>query len=433
MPFRATFNKLIRRDAAPSLRERAAELRASISRTAAPLAEPATADGRAETDALLLALAPEWEAARNAYEAASNQQIAITYAAEADGRPGPAPEGSGPEWQAWFERCREWRERTGIEDAEEASGDACRALGEVEDRIAALPATSVPGLRLKARVAQRCEEIGIEWPDSLGEGLARDLLAFGADGLAGTASANETRPAVQSDADPILAAIAASRQAEAEMVHFAQMAAGRPLPEVDTAREDAIGKTQRATRKAVWTAVPTTAAGRLALVKYAKFQAALIYGDEWRTEALSDMIFGDAFLALAAAIEAERSRPEPSLVEMIDFASASLEDLRSLHDIADLVGGVAYATVWTARCKARGRGDDPNVAGKLMQWLGDALTDVETTAHNEARRRTPSHPMDRETRLQILARPTIQNGSTDETETLARELLAWVQAEREDR
>lgn len=68
-----------------------------------------------------------------------------------------------------------------------------------------------------------------------------------------------------------------------------------------------------------------------------------------------------------------------------------------------------------------------------MQWLGDALTDVESAAHNEARRRTPLHPMDRETRLQILALPTIQNGSTDEAEALARELLAWVQVEREDR
>jgi hypothetical protein len=125
--------------------------------------------------------------------------------------------------------------------------------------------------------------------------------------------------------------------------------------------------------------------------------------------------------------------PTSSLVDMIDFASASLEDLRSLHDVANLVGGVAYATVWTARCKARGRGDNPNAAGKLMQWLGDALIDVETAAHNEARRRTPFHPMDRETRLQILALPTIQNGSPDEAEALARELLAWVQVEREDR
>ena len=74
---------------------------------------------------------------------------------------------------------------------------------------------------------------------------------------------------------------------------------------------------------------------------------------------------------------------------MLDLASASLGDLQSLHDFTDLVGGVAYATVWTGRCKAQGTGDNPNAAGKLMQWLGDALTDVETAANDEARRRRP--------------------------------------------
>ncbi len=118
---------------------------------------------------------------------------------------------------------------------------------------------------------------------------------------------------------------------------------------------------------------------------------------------------------------------------MVDFASASLEDLQSLHDIADLVGGVAYATVWSARCKARGQGDEPNAAGRLMQWLGDALTDVETAANNEARRRTPLINADRETRLEMLALPVIQNGDPDETEAFARELLVHVEAERQGR
>ncbi|MCJ2058344.1 hypothetical protein MKL09_17525, partial [Methylobacterium sp. J-048] len=44
---------------------------------------------------------------------------------------------------------------------------------------------------------------------------------------------------------------------------------------------------------------------------------------------------------------------------------------------------VAYAVCWQSR--ARG-----NVAGELMQWLGDALTDVETAANDEARRRCPT-------------------------------------------
>ncbi len=121
---------------------------------------------------------------------------------------------------------------------------------------------------------------------------------------------------------------------------------------------------------------------------------------------------------------------EPSLVDMIDFTSASLDDLQALHDLADLVGGVAYATVWTGRCKARGPSDNYNAAGKLMQWLGDALTDVETAAINEARRRRPAKPADCETRLKMLALPVIQNGDPDETVAFARELLAHAEAER---
>ena len=124
---------------------------------------------------------------------------------------------------------------------------------------------------------------------------------------------------------------------------------------------------------------------------------------------------------------------EPSLVGMLDIASASLDDLQSLYDLTNLVSSMAYAAVWMGRCKARGRGDEYNVAGKLMQWLGDALTDVETAANDEARRRRPANADDRETRLEILAQPVIQNGDPDETEAFARELLAHAAAWREGR
>jgi hypothetical protein len=33
-------------------------------------------------------------------------------------------------------------------------------------------------LKLKARVAQRHDDLGLDWPDNLGAGLARDILAF---------------------------------------------------------------------------------------------------------------------------------------------------------------------------------------------------------------------------------------------------------------
>lgn len=141
-------------------------------------AEPETLAERIRADASLLALAPKWEAAFEHYQRVSQEQIEITAAANEDGQPGADPGGSGPEWQAWFEQCRDWRERTGITAAEDASSEALSALGKIEDEIATMPAGSLAGLKLKARVAQRNDDIGVEWPEKLGEGLARDILAI---------------------------------------------------------------------------------------------------------------------------------------------------------------------------------------------------------------------------------------------------------------
>ena len=130
------------------------------------------------------------------------------------------------------------------------------------------------------------------------------------------------------------------------------------------------------------------------------------------------------------------SRPQGSLVDQIDFTITSLADLRSLHDIADEVSTFAYALVWTGRCHTRGwnntrnPADQHNAAGKLMQWLGDALTDVEREAAEEAQRRAPADSSERETRLSMLAGTTINNGDPDEIEAFARELLAHAEAER---
>ena len=127
---------------------------------------------------------------------------------------------------------------------------------------------------------------------------------------------------------------------------------------------------------------------------------------------------------------ASQDRPTPGLVSMVDFASASLEELQSLRDLADQVGGVAYATVWTGRCK--GRGGRYNAAGELMQWLGDALTDVESAAVDELQRRRPTSLDDRKARLASIAERIIFNGDTTETATLIQELatLAAEQAKR---
>jgi hypothetical protein len=132
-------------------------------------------------DANLIALAPEWQAARELYEQRSAECSELSLRVGGTG-PGPAPSGSAH--AQWREQVAEWRERTGVADAEQATDEALDALAEIEDRIAELPAASLSGLHLKARVAQRCDDIEVEWPQGLGGGIARDLLALGADGLA---------------------------------------------------------------------------------------------------------------------------------------------------------------------------------------------------------------------------------------------------------
>ncbi|MCJ2092810.1 hypothetical protein MKK67_09890 [Methylobacterium sp. J-072] len=168
----------------------------------------------------------------------------------------------------------------------------------------------------------------------------------------------------------------------------------------------------------------------------------LHYVNEWRQGQKRDKYSTDGGLAIdihiAALAQGELQghvvpHLELNLVDQIDFASVSLDDLQALHDIADLVGGVAYATAWTGRCKARGAGDHYNAAGELMQRLGDALTDVESAAIREARLRRPTTRDDRETRLKILALPVIQNGDHDDTAAFARELAAHAEAERAGR
>ncbi|MBY0255377.1 MAG: hypothetical protein K2X54_29000 [Methylobacterium organophilum] len=271
-------------------------------------AEPATQALRDQGDAELLALAPQWEAAIDLYQQRTDEENAVCAAANDDGWPGPAPRGSGAEWRAWYQQKEEWRERTGVAAAEEASAEAGTALFRIEEQIADLSAASLAGLRLKARVAQRSEDIGQEWVVGLGEGLARDILAF----------------------------------------------------------------TETQARR------PTAAA--------------------------------------------------PSLVGMLDLASATMKELRDIQDIAEHVGAAAYAYTWGPRCRRRESHHgalEHNDLGRMMLWLGDALTEVESAVDKEVAHRVPVNAVERETRLAMRAARVIENGDTTETATFIAELATF--------
>jgi len=232
--------------------------------------------------------------------------------------------------------------------------------------------------------------------------------------------------------DPAFALIEAHRAAYAlwEPLAAAQNTARVGSQEYTAAcdAEKGPGKAEIAAYNALFTARPSTLAGTLALAEY--LQKAVR-----RAQIEPELDDGERALntvaaALRATVGLRPPHSAPSLVGMLDLASASLTDLQSLHDLADRVGSFAYALAWTGRCQPHGRQGEHNVAGELMQWLGDALTDVETAANDEARRRRPTNRADRETRLQMLALPVTQNGDPDETEAFALELLGHAAAER---
>ncbi|MDF2599785.1 MAG: hypothetical protein K0Q54_2608 [Methylobacterium brachiatum] len=122
----------------------------------------------------------------------------------------------------------------------------------------------------------------------------------------------------------------------------------------------------------------------------------------------------------------------PSLVALLDLPSATLDELLTVRDLADHVGSVAYASAWSPRCHQRANTHGApyhNDAGKLMQWLGDALTDVEAAVDKEVAGRAPSNRVDRETRLLMLAGRTIEDGDPDTIKAFALELLDHASAE----
>lgn len=111
--------------------------------------------------------------------------------------------------------------------------------------------------------------------------------------------------------DPVLAVIAASRRAEAEMAAFQDSLDGPMTPE-QRARERALCKAQSRTRDAVWATVPTTHAGRVALVDCARFQVKVDTGSDGHVGS-PEHLLTEILDSLGAAIAAERPETAPSI------------------------------------------------------------------------------------------------------------------------
>lgn len=108
---------------------------------------------------------------------------------------------------------------------------------------------------------------------------------------------------------------------------------------------------------------------------------------------------------------------ETALIPTVDFAGASMSELREIYKAAELVCEVAS----TAAGNRHGR------AGSLTRWVSNALCAVFTEAVDEARRRAPDNSDDRVARLSMICAATLDNEDPAEIQAFARELLAMVE------
>ena len=133
---------------------------------------------------------------------------------------------------------------------------------------------------------------------------------------------------VADDPDPIHAAIAESYRAEDAMKAFG-------LDPTSTSRpnwflhERGLSEAQTASQAAVWRTTPTTRAGRLALVDYARFQVALYAGDDEEPDCPA-FLFRDIMSAVTAAFEADCAPPSDSATH--DLSGCDLAQLARLYE-----------------------------------------------------------------------------------------------------
>lgn len=171
----------------PSLRQRLVTTRASAAQalrrrgSTEPLL-PAASARAAGPDDELLRLEAEWLRIRAAEDASYERQERI---AETGDHLGTAPKGLEA-WKAWYAETVRWRISSGIEVEEEDSTRLCGEAYDLTARVAAIPALSLAGLQVKARLLLYYAGIQTDPPKGLLEGLADDLLAMGS-----TLTANE--------------------------------------------------------------------------------------------------------------------------------------------------------------------------------------------------------------------------------------------------
>ncbi len=232
----------------------------------------------------------------------------------------------------------------------------------------------------------------------------------------GRPDAPETAP------DPILAAIATSKAATAAFDAFEMQLERYGKTSGWAARGDYLSDADMKAQKAVWRTVPTTPAGRRALVEFARTQVQRRThpdGDVDDSAWLLGLIL-DAFSAMVADPAGAWPAQEPAAETqaasspLLDLSGCSVRQIARLHEALNAVAG-HVSSLSQLPCFWNGnegmRYCEYNPAGKIIDREADRLAELAQLCSDEIARREPQSEPEADDALMIrLQQELIGNG-----------------------
>ncbi|MCJ2061756.1 hypothetical protein MKK63_03425 [Methylobacterium sp. J-088] len=227
-------------------------------------------------------------------------------------------------------------------------------------------------------------------------------------------------PEPELEPDPIHAAVAESYRAEAEMKAFGEDPASTSRPRWFL-RERALTEAQTEARNTVWRTTPTTQAGRLALIDYARFQVALFTGSSVQDPDCPAYLFREIMGAVTAAFEADCAVANGSATH--DLSGCDHPQLARLYETWESVfhhlTGASEIPCFTAD---RYSGHTP--AGEVLDREYERASALLNGIAAEIRGRTATTADERNERLGVLIRHELNTNGRPVDAALLDELNA---------
>ena len=226
-------------------------------------------------------------------------------------------------------------------------------------------------------------------------------------------------PADDAGPDPIHAAIAESYRAEDAMKAFGLDPTSTSRPNWFL-RERALTEAQSAAQAAVWRTTPTTRAGRLALMDYARFQVALYTGGETDPD-VPAYLFRDIMSAVTAAFEADCAPADDRATH--DLSGCDLAQLARLYETWE---GVFHHLTGASEipCFTADRYSGHTPAGEALDSEYDRAGAFLSDIAEEVRGRTAVTADERRERLGVLIRDELNTNGRPVNDALLAELNA---------